>query len=94
MQIGMIGLGRMGGNMVMRLIKAGHECVGHHVIEDFPHHAFGLGGVERAALEHRLESLPEIDHLATPARKLRRRSLPCAVPMDSGWNWTPSTPSR
>ena len=27
MQLGMIGLGRMGSNMVRRLIKAGHECV-------------------------------------------------------------------
>ena len=27
MQIGMIGLGRMGANMVRRLIRAGHECV-------------------------------------------------------------------
>jgi 6-phosphogluconate dehydrogenase len=27
MQLGMIGLGRMGGNMVRRLIKRGHECV-------------------------------------------------------------------
>ena len=27
MQIGMIGLGRMGGNMVRRLIRGGHECV-------------------------------------------------------------------
>jgi 6-phosphogluconate dehydrogenase len=27
MQLGMIGLGRMGANMVRRLIKSGHECV-------------------------------------------------------------------
>ena len=27
MQIGMIGLGRMGANMVRRLLRAGHECV-------------------------------------------------------------------
>src|ERR1700727_838180 len=27
MQLGMIGLGRMGANMVLRLIKGGHECV-------------------------------------------------------------------
>ena len=27
MQLGMIGLGRMGGNMVRRLIRGGHECV-------------------------------------------------------------------
>ena len=29
MQLGMIGLGRMGSNMVQRLLKAGHECVVH-----------------------------------------------------------------
>ncbi len=27
MQIGMIGLGRMGSNMVRRLMREGHECV-------------------------------------------------------------------
>ena len=27
MQLGMIGLGRMGGNMVVRLMKAGHDCL-------------------------------------------------------------------
>jgi 6-phosphogluconate dehydrogenase len=31
MQLGMIGLGRMGANMVRRLEKAGHECVGYDV---------------------------------------------------------------
>lgn len=29
MQVGMIGLGRMGANMVRRLIRSGHECVVH-----------------------------------------------------------------
>ncbi len=29
MQIGMIGLGRMGANMVRRLMRAGHECVAY-----------------------------------------------------------------
>ena len=29
MQLGMIGLGRMGANMVRRLLRAGHECVVH-----------------------------------------------------------------
>ena len=27
MQLGMIGLGRMGANMVRRLMQGGHECV-------------------------------------------------------------------
>ncbi len=31
MQLGMIGLGRMGANMVLRLMKAGHQCVVYDV---------------------------------------------------------------
>jgi 6-phosphogluconate dehydrogenase len=37
MQLGMIGLGRMGGSMVIRLTKAGHECLvydSHHEAVD------------------------------------------------------------
>jgi 6-phosphogluconate dehydrogenase len=29
MQLGMIGLGRMGGNMVLRLLRGGHDCVAY-----------------------------------------------------------------
>jgi 6-phosphogluconate dehydrogenase len=31
MQVGMIGLGRMGANMARRLMRGGHECVAHDV---------------------------------------------------------------
>ena len=34
MQIGMIGLGRMGANMVRRLLRGGHECVAFDVSPD------------------------------------------------------------
>jgi 6-phosphogluconate dehydrogenase len=34
MQIGMIGLGRMGANMVRRLLRGGHTCVVHDVSAD------------------------------------------------------------
>ena len=34
MQIGMIGPGRMGANMVRRLMRAGHECVVYDVSRD------------------------------------------------------------
>jgi len=34
MQLGMIGLGRMGANMVRRLAKGGHDCVVHDVDAD------------------------------------------------------------
>ncbi|MEP7136568.1 MAG: phosphogluconate dehydrogenase (NAD(+)-dependent, decarboxylating) [Chloroflexota bacterium] len=33
MQLGMIGLGRMGANMVQRLIKEGHECIVYDIHE-------------------------------------------------------------
>ena len=29
MQLGMVGLGRMGGNMVRRLLRGGHQCVAY-----------------------------------------------------------------
>ena len=31
MELGMIGLGRMGANMVRRLMRAGHQCVVYDV---------------------------------------------------------------
>ena len=34
MQLGMIGLGRMGANMVRRLMRAGHDCVVYDVSPD------------------------------------------------------------
>jgi 6-phosphogluconate dehydrogenase len=34
MQLGMIGLGRMGANLVRRLMRAGHDCVGYDVSAD------------------------------------------------------------
>lgn len=37
MKIAMIGLGRMGGNMSRRLLKAGHEVVGYNLSEDTTH---------------------------------------------------------
>ena len=33
MQLGMVGLGRMGSNMVRRLMRSGHECIVYDVSE-------------------------------------------------------------
>jgi 6-phosphogluconate dehydrogenase len=41
MQLGMVGLGRMGGNIVRRLMRAGHECV---VFDRNPGAVEGLAG--------------------------------------------------
>ena len=48
MQLGMVGLGRMGANMVRRLMAGGHECVVYDrnpaSVEDL------IGGLERPAI--------------------------------------------
>jgi 6-phosphogluconate dehydrogenase len=43
MQLGMIGLGRMGGNIVRRLMKAGHRCVVYDKSQDAVHGLAGEG---------------------------------------------------
>jgi 6-phosphogluconate dehydrogenase len=53
MQLGMVGLGRMGANMVRRLIRGGHECV---VFDMFPKAVQELAA-ERATPSSSLEDL-------------------------------------
>src|SRR5229473_739095 len=66
------------------------QDVGYDVVENFRDNGFGFGGVERAAREHFVECIAQVDHAPTLARKLRSRVLPPGVPIDSGWNCTPS----
>ena len=51
MQVGMIGLGRMGANMVRRLIRGGHECVVYDVSADAVRALAGEGAVGAASLD-------------------------------------------
>jgi 6-phosphogluconate dehydrogenase len=60
MQLGMIGLGRMGANMARRLMADGHECVVHDVSSE-PIAALVADGATAA---HTLEEL--VDALAPP----------------------------
>jgi 6-phosphogluconate dehydrogenase len=60
MQLGMIGLGRMGANMVRRLMRAGHECVVFDVSPDAVKQLEGEGAIGAT-------SLPAfVDKLARP----------------------------
>jgi 6-phosphogluconate dehydrogenase (decarboxylating) len=54
MQLGMIGLGRMGGNMAKRLEQHGHEL-------KIPDRPFGFGRLIRAQAAGDFESLRERD---------------------------------
>jgi 6-phosphogluconate dehydrogenase len=57
MQLGMIGLGRMGANMVRRLIKAGHECVVYDVNKSAIAELVKDGAVGAASLDELAKKL-------------------------------------
>src|SRR5438445_4026439 len=57
MELGMIGLGRMGTNMVRRLVKAGQRCIVHDIHPE-PVQALGKeGAVAAASLEDFVQKL-------------------------------------
>jgi 6-phosphogluconate dehydrogenase len=60
MQLGMIGLGRMGSNMVRRLINGGHECVVYDAHAEAIKEAEQQGGIGAASLKDL------VTHLSTP----------------------------
>jgi 6-phosphogluconate dehydrogenase len=59
MQIGMIGLGKMGGNMSRRLIKAGHEVLGYDHHEENLEALVNHGGTAVSSLEEMSGKLSE-----------------------------------
>jgi 6-phosphogluconate dehydrogenase len=69
MQLGMIGLGRMGGNMVRRLVRAGHQCVAYDRNQDAVKSAAADGAVGGSSLADFKEKLtpPRAIWLMVPA---------------------------
>jgi 6-phosphogluconate dehydrogenase len=57
MELGMIGLGRMGGNMVRRLLNGGHRVVAYDLSEDAVRASEAMGAVAAASLEDLVEKL-------------------------------------
>ena len=57
MQLGMIGLGRMGANMVRRLMRGGHECVVWDQSQDSVHKMANEGAVGASSLDDFLHKL-------------------------------------
>ncbi len=51
MQLGMVGLGRMGGNMVRRLIKGGHHCIVSDHSQEAVSKIAGEGAIGSASLD-------------------------------------------
>jgi 6-phosphogluconate dehydrogenase len=69
MQIGMIGLGRMGASMVTRLMRGGHECVVHDHSADNIARVVALGATGAATLQQLVDKLqvPRAVWLMVPA---------------------------
>jgi 6-phosphogluconate dehydrogenase len=69
MQLGMIGLGRMGNYMVQRLMRGGHECVVYDARPESVAELTGLGATGSASLEEFVSKLsrPRAIWLMLPA---------------------------
>ena len=72
MQCGMIGLGRMGGNMARRLMRGGHEVVAHDPNADSVKALEGDGARPAASLEELVAQLdsPRAVWVSVPAGKI------------------------
>src|SRR5262252_7716740 len=86
MQLGMIGLGRMGANMVRRLIKGGHQCVAFDVspkaVADLARDK-AIGASSAADLVHKLEK-PRTVWLMVPAGIVDKTIADLAPHLESG----------
>ncbi len=69
MQLGMIGLGRMGGNMVRRLLRAGHQCVAFARTADSVKQVAAEGAIPATSLRDLVKKLqkPRVVWLMVPA---------------------------
>ena len=63
MQLGMIGLGRMGANMVRRLEQGGHECVGYDIDAAAVSELTGEGMAGAASLNKLVDQLARPRHV-------------------------------
>ena len=82
MQLGMIGLGRMGANMVRRLLRTGHHCVVYDLQPEPVQTLAGEGAVGATALEDFISRLqpPRAVWLMVPAATVDR-TLEAVVPL-------------
>ncbi|HKW13679.1 MAG TPA: decarboxylating 6-phosphogluconate dehydrogenase [Candidatus Krumholzibacteria bacterium] len=82
MQLGMIGLGRMGNNMVTRLMRAGHQCVVYDLHADAVEKLAKEGATGAASLEEFVRKLtkPRTVWLMVPAAVVDK-TLAALVPL-------------
>ncbi|MGZ5341346.1 MAG: NAD(P)-binding domain-containing protein, partial [Solirubrobacterales bacterium] len=77
MQLGMVGLGRMGANIVRRLMRDGHECVVYDVSPDAIKELAGEGAVGAESLEDLASKLdaPRAVWAMVPAGEITEKTV-------------------
>jgi len=77
MQLGMVGLGRMGSNLVRRLLPAGHECVVYDVNADTVKGLEGEGASGTGSLEELVAALekPRAVWVMVPAGQITEQTV-------------------
>ena len=86
MQLGMVGLGRMGANLVRRLMRDGHECVVYDVSADAVKELAGEGAIGADSLEDFVAKLtvPRAAWVMVPAAFTGDTVMKLADIMDAG----------
>src|SRR2546425_12646427 len=94
MQIGMVGLGRMGGNMARRLLRGGHEVVAYAADANAVRQLAGEGAVGALTLDDFVAKLkaPRVAWVMVPAGPPTEEGLtghppppvPGGTPLDRG----------
>ena len=86
MQLGMIGLGRMGASMVTRLLQGGHECVVFDVKPENVRNVVNKGATRAASLDDLLARLkpPRAVWLMVPAAAVEATLRDLADQMQHG----------
>ena len=94
MQLGMIGLGRMGANMVRRLVREGHHCVVFDVNQENVQRLAGEGAIGASSMDDLISRLtppravwvmvPAGDPTETTVEALAQRLSPEDIVIDGG----------
>ncbi len=86
MQVGMVGLGRMGANLVRRLMRDGHECVAFDLNEDAVAQLESEGAAGARSAEEFVSRLskPRVAWVMVPAAITGRTITQLAALMDPG----------
>src|SRR5215212_447337 len=77
MRIGMVGLGRMGGNMSIRLVRGGHEVVAYDPDLEARARVGAVGADETESLEEMVSLLdpPRVVWIMVPAGPITKATL-------------------